>query len=153
PYLPVYGADRPAPAAQNLGDARGRRRGASRSPGQRAEGLPMNERSGEPPVPSSTVPPSGQQVEIRQGNQQATAVGVGGGLRAYRVGGQPVLDGYAEPAPADGGRGQPLLPWPNRLQDGRYEFRGQTLQLPLTEVAHRNAIHGLTRWANWTVSW
>jgi aldose 1-epimerase len=112
----------------------------------------MNDTPWEPPAPSSTLPPSGQQVEIRQGNQRATIVEVGGGLREYRVGGLPVLDGYAEHEMANGGRGQPLLPWPNRLQDGRYEFRGQTLQLPLNEVDHRNAIHGLTRWANWTVS-
>src|SRR5262245_39479539 len=140
-YPAVYGAHRPAPAARDAGEARDRRPRAGRGPGQRAKGLRMNDRSGDPPgappVPSSPVPPSGQQVEIRHGHQQATIVEVGGGLREYRVGGQPVLDGYAEHEMADGGRGQPLLPWPNRIQDGRYEFRGQTLQLPLTEVAHR----------------
>jgi aldose 1-epimerase len=51
---------------------------------------------------------------------------------------------------ADGGRGQPLLPWPNRLQDGRYEFRGRQYQLPIDEVARNNASHGLTRWLNWS---
>jgi len=45
------------------------------------------------------------------------------------------------------GRGQVLIPWPNRLQDGSYEFDGQSHQLPLNEPEHRNAIHGLVRWA------
>jgi aldose 1-epimerase len=52
----------------------------------------------------------------------------------------------------DGGRGLPLLPWPNRLQDGQYEFDGRTLQLPIDEVGRHNAIHGLTRSHNWVVA-
>ena len=50
------------------------------------------------------------------------------------------------------GRGQALIPWPNRLQDGSYEFDGRHNQLPLNEPEHRNAIHGLVRWAAWTAS-
>jgi aldose 1-epimerase len=52
---------------------------------------------------------------------------------------------------ASGGRGQILLPWPNRLADGRYAFAGQTHQLPMDEQETRTAIHGLARWANWRV--
>ena len=48
------------------------------------------------------------------------------------------------------GRGQVLLPWPNRLEDGGYEFDGRRHQLPLTEPTARNAIHGLVRWVAWT---
>ena len=63
-----------------------------------------------------------------------------------------MLDGYAVDQVCSGGRGQPLIPWPNRLKDGAYEFGGATHQLPLTEPAAGNAIHGLVRWANWTVA-
>ncbi len=79
-------------------------------------------------------------------------VEVGGGLREYSVDGQPVLDGYAVDRMADGGRGQPLLPWPNRLADGQYEFDDEHLQLPIEEVGRHNAIHGLTRWTNWSLA-
>lgn len=96
-------------------------------------------------------PPSGRQVEIHHGRQRAVVVEVGGGLREYEVDGQPVLDGYAINRMADGARGQPLLPWPNRLRDGCYSFGEQTLQLPVDEVERNNAIHGLTRWLNWTI--
>ena len=41
-----------------------------------------------------------------------------------------------------------LIPWPNRIADGSYEFDGKRLQLPLTEPEHGNAIHGLVRWRN-----
>ncbi len=78
-------------------------------------------------------------------------VEVGGGLREYEIDGVGVLDGYALEAMADGVRGQPLLPWPNRLADGRYSWDGEPLQLPIDEVARHNASHGLTRWANWRV--
>jgi aldose 1-epimerase len=95
-------------------------------------------------------PPSGRQFELRRADQRAVVVEVGGGLREYEVAGLPILDGYALDRMADGGRGQPLLPWPNRIVDGQYDFDGQHLQLPLEEVARHNAIHGLTRWLNWT---
>jgi aldose 1-epimerase len=94
--------------------------------------------------------PSGEQFELRSGDQRAVVVEVGGGLRAYAVGGEPVLDGYAEDEMCSGARGHTLLPWPNRLRDGRYEFGAAEHQLPLSEPEKRNAIHGLVRWANWT---
>jgi aldose 1-epimerase len=43
------------------------------------------------------------------------------------------------------------MPWPNRIRDGRYAFEEGEQQLPLSEVANRNAIHGLVRWAPWAV--
>ena len=86
------------------------------------------------------------------GAHRAVVVEVGGGLREYTVDGAPVVDGYGAEEMCNGGRGQTLIPWPNRLAGGRYEFGGDTLQLPLTEVGKNNAIHGLTRWANWTVA-
>jgi aldose 1-epimerase len=94
---------------------------------------------------------SGVQIEIRHGLQRAVVVEVGAGLREYEVDGQPVLDGYPVDAMCDGGRGLPLLPWPNRLADGEYTFDGQALRLPIDDVVRRNAMHGLTRWLNWKV--
>ena len=99
-----------------------------------------------------TPPPSGAQHRITSGDQEATVVEVGGGLRSYTVDGVPVLDGYGVEEMASGGRGQLLMPWPNRIRDGRYAFAGAELQLALTEPLRRNAIHGLVRWSNWTVS-
>jgi len=95
------------------------------------------------------VSPSGAQYRIASGDQEATVVEVGGGLRTYTVAGDPVLDGYEVDEMASGGRGQVLVPWPNRVRDGRYRFRGADLQLALTEPGRHNASHGLVRWANW----
>ena len=96
-------------------------------------------------------PPSGEQFEIAFGDHRAVAVEVGGGLRTYSVDGRDVVAGYGVDEMASGGRGQMLIPWPNRLQDGSYEFQGRRHQLPLTEPEHANAIHGLVRWVPWTV--
>jgi len=98
------------------------------------------------------TPPSGAQYRIASGDQEATVVGVGAGLRAYTVAGEPVLDGYEVDEMASGGRGQLLVPWPNRIRDGKYRFGDADLQLALTEPSRHNASHGLVRWANWTAA-
>lgn len=96
--------------------------------------------------------PSGDQYEISHGDQRVVVVEVGGGLRTYESAQGPLLDGYGHDQMCSGGRGQPLIPWPNRLRDGSYEFAGSRHQLVLTEPEAHNAIHGLVRWANWTVA-
>jgi aldose 1-epimerase len=95
--------------------------------------------------------PSGEQIELTGDDQRAVVVEVGGGLRSYSLGGRELLDGYGPDEICTSGRGQVLIPWPNRLLDGSYEFEGRRHQLALTEPENQNAIHGLVRWAAWTV--
>jgi aldose 1-epimerase len=94
-------------------------------------------------------PPSGEQIEIALGEQRAVVVEVGGGLRTYSVAGRELLDGYRAEEMSSSGRGQVLLPWPNRIKDGSYEFDGRRHQLPINDVPEQDAIHGLVRWAAW----
>ena len=101
-------------------------------------------------IPPST-PPSGEQWTISHGDHEAVVVQVGGGIRTYAFRGQDVVAGYALDEQCWAGRGQLLMPWPNRIRDGRYSFDGQGHQLALTEPARGNAIHGLVRWAIWSV--
>ncbi|HEX4304871.1 MAG TPA: aldose 1-epimerase family protein [Solirubrobacterales bacterium] len=95
--------------------------------------------------------PSGRQYEIAHGEQRATIVEVGGGVREYSVAGRAVLDPYPVDAICDGAHGAPLIPWPNRLADGLYSFDGVEHQVDLTEPTKQNAIHGFLRWRNWAV--
>ncbi len=95
------------------------------------------------------IAPSGEQFEIRSGDQRATIVEVGGGLRTYSVGDRPVLNPYPADAMSDGAHGAVLVPWPNRLADGRYSFAGRDHQVALTEPDLHNAIHGFLRWRPW----
>jgi len=91
------------------------------------------------------------QVEIVCGDQRVGIVTLGGGLRSYEVAGRAVLDGFAPGERPTSGRGQVLAPWPNRIENGSYEFDGKRMQLPLTEPERGNAIHGLVRGAEWNV--
>jgi aldose 1-epimerase len=88
-------------------------------------------------------------LEIAHGVQRVGVVSLGGGLRSYEVDGRELLDGFAPGGRPTRGRGQVLVPWPNRIKDGSYEFDGKQLQLPLTEPEYGNAIHGLVRGATW----
>lgn len=95
------------------------------------------------------VEPSGEQYVIGAGDYRAVVTECGAGLRLLEYDGRPLVAGFPEEQQASSGRGQLLLPWPNRIADGRYRFGGREHQLPLTEVARGHASHGLTRWASW----
>ena len=99
---------------------------------------------------TETVPSlSGTEWVISSHGHEAVVVEVGGGLRAYRHGTEELVDGYAPGELCPGSAGKVLAPWPNRIRDGRYEFAEVSQQLPITEVARHNAIHGLTNWSRW----
>ena len=98
------------------------------------------------------VPASGDQVELRAGDARATVVQVGAGLRELSVGGRAVIDGYAIDEMCPSARGAHLIPWPNRIRQGRYEWEGKVLQLAVNEHALGNASHGTARWQSWTLA-
>ena len=97
------------------------------------------------------APPSGEQYGIAHGDSEAVVTQVGATLRRYSVGALDVIDGFGVGARATDGRGQVLAPWPNRLTDGHYEYRGRRCQAPLNEIGRHDAIHGLVRWLDWTL--
>jgi aldose 1-epimerase len=98
---------------------------------------------------STPTPLTGRQFDIRAGAYEATATELGGGLRRLAYRGRPLVTAFEPDELPPHGAGQLLAPWPNRIDGGRYEFGGVTMQLALSEAAKGNAIHGLTRWANW----
>lgn len=118
---------------------------------EREESIPgVSERSlASEPEP---LAPSGEQIEIVHDDQRVIVVEVGGALRAYEVGNWALLDGYRRDERCTAARGQSLIPWPNRLRDGAYQFDDNEYQLALSEPAKAHAIHGLVRFANWTVT-
>ena len=107
--------------------------------------------SARPPRVSAMLPPSGEQFEISGGGYRAVVTESGGALRRARARGRTRSStGSARTRCRPGGRGQLLMPWPNRIRDGAYSFDGRDLQLPLTEPARHNASHGLARWVAWS---
>jgi aldose 1-epimerase len=95
--------------------------------------------------------PTGEQYEISLGNHRAVITEVGATLRSFSVGGRDVVRGFGVQDAISGGRGQNLVPWPNRIRDGRYTFNGVAQQLALTEPARHNASQGLARYVPWVL--
>ncbi|MGH9089562.1 MAG: aldose 1-epimerase family protein [Acidimicrobiales bacterium] len=104
------------------------------------------------PSPLSTpVSPTGDQWVIGHGRQELVVTEIGATLRSYTLGGRDVVQGFGSHEWSHAGRGQVLAPWPNRLNSGKYEFRGTTAQAALDEPQRGNAIHGLVRWLPWAM--
>jgi aldose 1-epimerase len=94
-------------------------------------------------------PLTGTQYDISAGNYRATITELGANLRSLRYRDTPLITEYEPDEVPPAGSGELLVPWPNRVDHGRYSFGGQDLQLEISEPATGNAIHGLTRWASW----
>ena len=95
-------------------------------------------------------PLTGTQFQIAAGDYSAVATELGAGLRELRHRGRPLIAGFEADELPPGAAGQLLLPWPNRIDGGRYQVAGTGHQLDLSEPAAGNAIHGLTRWSAWS---
>ena len=93
---------------------------------------------------------SGERFSISAGGYRAEIAEVGAALAGLWLDDRAVtVDSGPDRLPAKSS-GTVLVPWPNRIRDGRYRFDGSQLQLPLSEPATGNAVHGLVRWVRWT---
>ncbi|MPR00101.1 aldose epimerase [Modestobacter sp. I12A-02628] len=103
--------------------------------------------------PSSPAWPAAEptEVQLRAGDARLVVSLRGGGLRELVVGDWAVLDGYPAGAVPKGRRGGLLLPWPNRLRDGRWSWQGTDLQLDVASPSSPNAMHGLLSWQPFAV--
>jgi aldose 1-epimerase len=99
----------------------------------------------------TTIAPTGTQHTIETGGFRAVVTEVGAGLRSLTHEGRPLIVDYPEDHAPVGSSGLPLLPWPNRIEDGRYEFEGEERQLALSEPKYGNAAHGFSRSLPWRV--
>ncbi len=88
---------------------------------------------------------------IELGDNRAEIAEVGAGLRSYTYKGLDITCSYGGNELPPKACGTTLVPWTNRIRDGRYTFDGIEQQLALTEPDKGNAIHGLGRWARWSM--
>jgi aldose 1-epimerase len=96
--------------------------------------------------------PTGEQYTLRSSGAEAVVTEVGAGLRSYRADGRDLVDGFGEQDMAPNARGHVLVPWPNRLRDGRYTWDGAEHETPVSEPETGNAIHGLVRFLAFEVT-
>src|SRR5215207_2340494 len=103
------------------------------------------------PPHTSWPPIAPVDVELVSGDARLAVDLRGGGIRALSVAGWDVVDGYASGAVPSGRRGGLLLPWPNRLRNGRWSWAGRELQLDVSSAEKPNAMHGLLSWQPFAV--
>ncbi|WP_433468549.1 aldose 1-epimerase family protein [Spirillospora sp. CA-128828] len=94
-------------------------------------------------------PITGEQFALSAGPYQAVITESGASLRELTYEGRPVVLSHGADEPAPAAFGHLLIPWPNRIDRGRYEYGGSAHQLDVSEPARDCAIHGLVRWASW----
>jgi aldose 1-epimerase len=92
---------------------------------------------------------NGQRWNLEHGNQRASVVQRGGALQSYSVAGVEIVDGFIDDERPPAFNGAVLAPWPNRIRDGRWSWRGRSHQLPVTEPATGSALHGLVSDVPW----
>ncbi len=93
--------------------------------------------------------PTGEQFLLRHdgahGTVEAVVTEVAAALRVLTVDGHALVQSFPRESTPPFGHGIVLVPWPNRVRDGRWMHREKALQLDITEVERGNAIHGLLR--------
>jgi aldose 1-epimerase len=102
-----------------------------------------------PPQPWPEPAPT--EVRLVAGDAELTVDLRGGGMRRLTVGEWDVLAGYPEGTVVDGWPGGVLLPWPNRVRNGRWVWAGRDLQLDVHSPDQPHALHGLVAWQPWQV--
>ncbi|RIX30417.1 aldose 1-epimerase family protein [Amnibacterium setariae] len=95
------------------------------------------------------MPATGEQHVLRLEADGREVVGVvaelAASLRRVVVDGTDIVQDYGADALPSGASGIVLVPWPNRVRDGRWTLDGKPQQLDLTEPSKGNASHGLLR--------
>jgi aldose 1-epimerase len=97
------------------------------------------------------VPITGTAVALQHGGYAAHIASVGASLRSLQHDGRDLVVPFPAEEMRPLYRGAVLVPWPNRVVDGRYAFAGAEQQLPLTEPERGHALHGLACWTDYRV--
>ncbi|MBO2452400.1 aldose 1-epimerase family protein [Actinomadura barringtoniae] len=95
---------------------------------------------------------TGDQHAIASGPYRAVITEAGASLRELTHEDRPLILAHPEDEIAPAAFGQLLIPWPNRIDHGRYTYGGKTYQLDISEPKFDCAIHGLVRWAPWALA-
>lgn len=84
-------------------------------------------------------------IENKNGDSFTIVPAHGANLIDLKFNGKTVIDGFQTPEEliaGSWGKSIILFPFPNRLKDGKYTFRGQTYQFDINNADTQNAIHG-----------
>ena len=94
-------------------------------------------------------------IDLQQGNASLCVSTVGATILRWSVGGTQLIDGYldeSELLTLDGYRSAVLVPWPNRIADGKWNDDGIIRSLSDAGNLHPQALHGLVFLRDFVVS-
>lgn len=100
---------------------------------------------------TDSTPVSGTQYTLEHGPYTASIASIGATVRYFRHHDRDLVVPYDANEVRPSYRGAVLVPWPNRVVDGKYSFNGKDYQLALTEPQRSHALHGLLAWIDWTL--
>jgi len=95
---------------------------------------------------------AGTAVTLKAGDYEAVLFSVGAAIGAIKYQGRDIVAADAGDTPSAGFKGKALLPWPNRIADGKYTFDGKNYEVPITEHDKNAALHGLACWTDWQIT-
>ncbi|MDR2748921.1 MAG: hypothetical protein LBB10_03420 [Bifidobacteriaceae bacterium] len=73
-----------------------------------------------------------------------TLASIGSSIRKYTIDNLDIVVPYNADEMPNYFQGQVLFPWPNRLEDGKYEFEGTSVNADINERDKNNQLHGLS---------
>lgn len=77
---------------------------------------------------------------------------LGAGIARLTLHGRDLLMVHDPLTVPDGYSGQVLIPWPNRLRDGKYSWDGVEYELPCNDEGTHTALHGLCADRQWAAT-
>lgn len=95
---------------------------------------------------------NGELLHLAAGDYEATIATAGATLVSLTRAGYDLVASFdPETSIGKAYEGRTLMPWPNRITDGRYDFAGVEHRMPVNEPETGSALHGLALWIPWRV--
>ncbi|RAX22227.1 aldose epimerase [Actinomyces sp. Z5] len=96
---------------------------------------------------------NGELIDLRAGDYEARIATAGATLVHLRRQGRDLVIPFdAETALPGAWQGKTLVPWPNRIADSHYTYRGVDYPVPCNEPETGAALHGLVGWTSFAVA-
>lgn len=107
--------------------------------------------SARPKATLAEHPASGRLYELRRGRHRLVVAGVAATLLSWEFDGAEMLLTHRPSDVGEGYQGKTILPWPNRIDQGRYRMGGREYQVPINEPTRQASLHGLMSFVEWSV--
>lgn len=96
-----------------------------------------------------------KEICLRYGEQRLSLNQLGGGIKEYYLEGKDgrrdLIYGYSNEEEKTASMGDVLFPFPGRVENAEYEFKGEKYKLSGLRIKDGHANHGFAKWAEWEI--